>query len=112
MKKGDECLCIKNYGIKTIICGMIFIACFMNTLGNTVFNASLVLALPEDKRGALLGLSGASCTGGCALSAIVYGLLCDIFPMLIVFTLGQVICLGPMIYLCFHKHCKEFILTN
>lgn len=95
-----------------IICAMIFIACFMNTLGNTVFNASLVLALPEDKRGALLGFIGASCTGGCALSAIVYGLLCDIFPMPIVFTLGQVICLGPMIYLCFHKHCKEFILTN
>lgn len=95
-----------------VICVMLFLGCFANTLGNTVFNASLVLALPEDKRGALLGFISAASTGGCALSAIVYGLLCDVFPLPIVFTVGCVIALGPMVYMCCHKDTKEFVLNN
>ena len=95
-----------------VICVMLFLGCFANTLGNTVFNASLVLALPEDKRGALLGFISAASTGGCALSAIVYGLLCDAFPLPIVFTVGCVIALGPMVYMCCHKDTKEFVLNN
>lgn len=91
---------------------MMFICTFANMLGNGVFNASLMLALPEEKRGALLGLISAASTGGCALSAVVFGLLCDVFPMNLVFVSGSLLSILPMAYMCFHKNTKEFVTTH
>lgn len=91
---------------------LMFIACFMNTLGNSIFNASLILALPEENRGAILGFINASSTGGCALSAVAFGFLGDIFPLTLVFVIGNVISILPMIYMCMHRNTKEFIINN
>ena len=91
---------------------MLFGCMFANTLANSIFNASLMLALPEDKRGALLGLILAASSGGCALSAVIYGFLCDVFPIYIVFTAGSLLSIPVLIYLCLHKDTKEFITTH
>lgn len=91
---------------------MLFGCMFANTLANSIFNASLLLALPEDKRGALLGLILAASSGGCALSAVIYGFLCDVFPIYIVFTAGSLLSIPLLIYLCLHKDTKEFITTH
>ncbi len=89
-----------------------FIGAFMNCAGNTVFNAALMLALPEENRGAVLGFIQSACVGGTALSAVIYGALGDIFPLYIVFTAGTLISLVPMMYLCFNPKTKSFILTH
>ena len=89
-----------------------FIGAFMNCAGNTVFNAALMLALPEENRGAILGFIQSACVGGTALSAVIYGALGDIFPLYIVFTVGTLISLVPMMYLCFNPKTKSFILTH
>ncbi len=94
------------------LCIFAFLAAFMNTAGNTVFNASMKLALPEENRGTILGLIQSASVGGSALSAVLYGVLGDIFPLYIVFTAGAVISLIPMLYLCMHPKTKEFILTH
>ena len=99
----------ESYGL--LAC-MMFLGSLANMLGNSIFNASLLLSLPEDKRGALLGLISAATTGGCALSAVVYGLVCDIFPMVPVFVTGCFLSLAPMAYICFHKEVKKFIATH
>lgn len=91
---------------------MVFLGSFANMLGNGVFNAALMLALPEDNRGSILGFFQATCTGGCALSAVVYGLLCDVFPISYVFAVGAVLSILPMAYMCLHKDAKEFISTH
>ena len=91
---------------------MMFLATFCNMLGNGVFNASMMLALPEDKRGALLGFISAASTGGTALSSVAYGILCDVFPMQIVFVIGNLLSFPLMVYLCLHKHMKEFVLDH
>lgn len=91
---------------------LMFLSCFANTLGNAVFNASLMLALPEENRGAILGFVNAFSTGGSALSAVVFGVLCDVFPLYLVFVAGNVLSVLPMLYLCCHKKTKEFILTH
>ena len=83
-----------------------------NAMGNAVFNASLMLALPEENRGAILGFVSAASTGGCALSAVIFGLLCDIFPLYLVFVAGNVLTILPMLYLCLHKNTREFIISN
>ena len=75
---------------------------FLNCAGNTIFNASLMLALPEENRGAILGFIQAASVGGTALSAVAYGFLGDIFPLYLVFVGGGIFSLAPMIYMCLH----------
>ena len=94
------------------LCVFAFLASFANCAGNTIFNASLMLSLPEKNRGAILGFIQAASTGGTALSAVIYGVLGDIFPLYLVFTVGSLLSLAPMLYLCFHPNTKEFVLTH
>ncbi len=94
------------------ICGWFFLAAFLNTAANTVFNAALMLALPEENRGAILGFFQAACTGGIALSAVIYGLLGDIFPLHLVFVVGSLLSLGPMLNMCLHRSTREFMLSH
>lgn len=83
-----------------------------NCAGNTVFNAALMLALPEDDRGAVLGFIQAASTGGTALSTVIFGVLGDVMPLYLVFTVGNLISLGPMLYLCLHRETKKFVLEH
>jgi hypothetical protein len=94
------------------LCVAAFIGMFLNCAGNTIFNASLMLALPEENRGAILGFIQAASVGGTALSAVAYGFLGDIFPLYLVFVGGGILSLAPMIYMCLHPRVKEFILHH
>ena len=94
------------------LCIFAFVGGFLNCAGNTVFNASLMLALPEENRGAILGFIQSASVGGTALSAVIYGLLGDVFPLYLVFVVGCLLSLGPMLYMCFHPKVKEFVLTH
>lgn len=89
-----------------------FLGALFNTAGNTVFNASLMLALPEENRNAILGFIQSASVGGTAISAVLYGILGDIFPLYIVFAAGSLISLAPMLYICFNKRTKEFVLSH
>lgn len=102
------------YGSTSFVFVCIFAAvgAFLNTAGNTVFNASMMLALPEENRGAILGFVQSACIGGSALSTIVYGFLGDVFPLYIVSIAGSVISLVPMVYFCFHPRTREFVTTH
>ena len=94
------------------LCIMAFLASFTNCAGNTIFNASLMLALPEENRGAILGFINSASVGGTALSAVVYGVLGDVFPLYLVFTVGSLLSLAPMLYMCFNPRTREFVLTH
>lgn len=94
------------------LCIMAFLASFANCAGNTIFNASLMLALPEENRGAILGFIQSASVGGTALSAVIYGVLGDVFPLYLVFTVGNLLSLVPMLYLCFSPRTKEFVLNH
>jgi len=91
------------------VCVFAFLAAFLNSAGNSVFNASLMLALPEENRGAILGFMQSASTGGTAISAVIYGLLGDMFPLSLVFTVGSVLSLVPMLYLCFAPETRRFV---
>ena len=94
------------------MCILVAVGAFLNCAGNTVFNASLMLALPEENRGAILGFMESASVGGSALSAVIYGFLGDMFPMYLVFVVGTAISLIPMLYMCSHPKAKEFVLTH
>jgi MFS family permease len=94
------------------LCIMAFLASFANCAGNTIFNASLMLALPEENRGAILGFIQSASVGGTALSAVIYGVLGDVLPLYLVFTVGNLLSAVPMLYLCFSPRTKEFVLEH
>ena len=94
------------------LCIMAFLASFANCAGNTIFNASLMLALPEENRGAILGFIQSASVGGTALSALIYGLLGEVFPLYLVFIAGSALSLLPMLWMCFHPRTKEFVLNH
>ena len=94
------------------LCIMAFLASFANCAGNTIFNASLMLALPEENRGAILGFIQSASVGGTALSAVIYGFLGDVLPLYLVFTVGNLLSLAPMLYLCFNPRTKEFVINH
>lgn len=89
-----------------------FLGALLNTAGNTIFNASLMLALPEENRSATLGFIQSASVGGSALSAVIYGLLGDIFPLYLLFAAGSLISLALMLFLCFHPRVKAFVLSH
>jgi MFS family permease len=94
------------------MCIFAFFASFLNCVGNTVFSASLMLALPEENRSAILGFISSASVGGSALSTLLYGLIGDVFPLYLVFAAGNLISLAPMLYLCFHSKTREFVLEH
>ncbi|MBO5778838.1 MAG: MFS transporter [Clostridia bacterium] len=94
------------------LCIMAFFASFANCAGNTIFNASFKLALPEENRGAILGLFQSASVGGTALSAVIYGVLGDVLPLDLIFTVGALLSAVPMLYLCFNPRTKEFVLNH
>ena len=95
-----------------LMCVLFFLGAFTNCMGNAVFNASLMLALPEENRGAILGFVSAASTGGCALSAVIFGVLGDVFPLYLVFVAGSLLTIQPMLYLGLHRRTREFIISN
>ena len=95
-----------------LMCVLLFLGAFTNCIGNAVFNASLMLALPEENRGAIIGFVSAASTGGCALSAVIFGVLGDVFPLYLVFVAGSLLTIPPMLYLGLHKNTREFIISN
>ena len=95
-----------------VMCVFAALGAITNTAGNTIFNASLMLALPEENRSAILGFMQSASVGGMALSAVIYGVLGDIFPLWAVFSVGSLLSLIPMLFLCFHPRVKEFILSH
>ena len=94
------------------MCIFAFLAGLFNCAGNSIFSATMMLALPEENRSAILGFVRAASVGGTALSALIYGFLGEVFPLYIIFALGNSISLIPMLYVCFHKETKRFILEH
>ena len=94
------------------MCIMCFLASLANCTGNSVFNATLMLALPQKNRSAILGFVHSASMGGMALSTVIYGFLGEAFPLYLVFAVGNTISLLPMLYMCFHPTTKKFVLEN
>lgn len=99
-------------GSYPLLCILLFLSCFCNTLGNGIGNAALALALPEGNRGSILGLVNAAAIGGSALSAVVYGFLCEYFPLYLVFIAGYLLAVLPILRLCLHRVTKAFVLSH
>ena len=111
---GSQTLCVLAFFMTEFLpmAILLFLSALLNAAGNSIFNAALMLALPEENRGAILGFIDAASIGGCALSAVIYGLLGELFPLHLVFAAGSLISLPFALYLFCHRSTREFILTH
>lgn len=94
------------------LCILACLASMTNAIGNAIFNATMMLALPEENRSAILGFIQSASCGGTALSAVLFGLAGEVFPLSATFAAGSLMTLVPIVYLCFHRKTKEFILAH
>lgn len=94
------------------LCILACLASMTNAIGNAIFNATMMLALPEENRSAILGFIQSASCGGTALSAVLFGLAGEVFPLSATFAVGSLMTLVPIVYLCFHRKTKEFILAH
>jgi MFS family permease len=94
------------------MCIFAFLSGFLNCAGNSVFNASLMLALPEQNRSATIGFIRSASIGGTALSALVYGFLGEIVPLYLVFSVGCALAIVPMLIVSFSSVTRRFIIEN
>ena len=99
----------KNF---VMMCVWMFAACFVNAIGNSIFGATVVLAMPEENRAGMLGLFSATSMGGCAISSVIFGVLGEVMPLTTLFVAGNVVSIPLMMWLCLHKNTKEFILEH
>ena len=111
---GSQTLCVLAFFMTEFLpmAVLLFLSALLNAAGNSIFNAALMLALPEENRGAILGFIEAASVGGCALSAVIYGLLGEFFPLYLVFAAGSLLSLPFALYLFCHRSTREFILTH
>ena len=89
-----------------------FVGSLLNAVGNAIFNAALMLSLPNVNRGAIIGFVQSATTGGSALSSVAYGVICDIVPIVLVFVFSSILIVIPMAMMCLNKNTKEFVLNN
>lgn len=94
------------------LCILACLASMTNAVGNAIFNATMMLALPEENRSAILGFIQSASCGGTALSVVLFGLAGEVFPLSATFAVGSLMTLVPIVYLCFHRKTKEFILAH
>ena len=81
-------------------------------LGNALFNAALMLSLPQENRGAIIGFVQSASVGGQALSSVFYGIVCDIYPIVNVFVISSILMLIPLLMMCLNKNTYEFVLNH
>jgi MFS family permease len=89
---------------------MFFFANFLNTMANAVLNSVLILAIPADKRGMIIGFVMTASTGGVALSSLAYGFLAEYIPITSLAIIGLSLATIPMLWLTLDKRMKDLFI--
>ena len=86
---------------------MFFLANFLNTMANAVLNSVLILAIPADKRGMIIGFVMTASTGGVAMSSLAYGFFAEYIPMTVLAIIGLSLAMIPMLWLTLDHRMKD-----
>ena len=89
---------------------MFFFANFLNTMANAVLNSVLILAIPADKRGMIIGFVMTASTGGVALSSLAYGFFAEYIPITVLAIIGLSLATIPMLWLTLDKRMKDLFV--
>ena len=80
-------------------------------IANSIFNAKLMMIIPNDSKGSIIGLFSTCTIGASAMSSIIIGLLCDYIPIPLVFIASSAITLIPLSFMVYNSKAKDFIFN-
>ena len=92
-----------------LISSIFFVSQLLNTIANAIFNAAMILSIPHDKRGVIIGFISAASTVGMAMSTVVYGVLAETISLSWLGVFGAILSLIPFIILARDSKVKEFV---
>lgn len=98
-----------NFFLMTIT---FFIGTLMNTMANAVANAMLILMMPREKRGGMIGFVVSASMGGSAISSLTYGFLAEFFPLHWIASIATFIAIIPSVYLAIDPLIKQQFLKE
>ena len=92
-----------------MIAVLLFCSQLFNAIANAIFNAAMILSIPHDKRGVIIGFISAASTVGMALSTVMYGLLAEVISLSSLGIIGTVVSLIPFAILGSDPKVKGFV---
>lgn len=87
-----------------------FLANSLITMANAVLNSVLILAIPADKRGMIIGFVMTASTGGAAMSSLAYGFFAEYISMTVLAIIGLSLAMIPMIWLTLDRRMKDLFV--
>jgi len=80
-----------------------FLGDFMMVIGNALLNATMILAIPRDKRATVFGFVSSFSIAGVALSMLGYGFLAEIYDLSILAIIGTALAMFSIFPIFFNK---------
>lgn len=99
------------YGSKNIfvISILSIIVSLTSVIANSIFSAKIMIKIPDDSKGSIIGLFSTCTIGGAAISSVLYGFLSEYISTTYVFIGLSIITLIPLFIMVFNSKTKEFI---
>lgn len=95
-----------------VMCVCFFIACFFNTVSNTVSTSAMMLITPQDMRGKVMSIATTCCMAIHPIGTLIGGVLGDIFDPRIIIIICFTICIIGTIPIFFSKITKKVLNYN
>lgn len=95
-----------------VMCVCFFIACFFNTVSNTVSTSAMMLIIPKDMRGKVMSIATTCCMVIHPIGTLIGGVLGDIFDPRIIIIICFTICIIGTIPIFFSKITKKVLNYN
>jgi len=89
-----------------------FIGDFLNVIGNALLNATMILAIPRDKRATVIGFVSSFSIAGMALSTLGYGFLAEVFDLSMISIIGQVLAYFAILPVFLDKGIAKMMTTE
>lgn len=95
-----------------IMCVCFFIACFFNTVSNTISMSSMMITIPQDMRGKVMSIAMTCSMAIQPIGTLVGGVLGDIFYPRTIIIICFIICIIGTIPIFFSKSTKNVLNYN
>ncbi len=89
-----------------------FVGDFLNVIGNAILNATMVLAIPRDKRATIFGFVSSFSIAGMALSTLAYGFLAEYVDLSLITIIGTVLSFFAILPVFLDKGIIQMITTE
>lgn len=95
-----------------IMCVCFFIACFFNTVSNTISMSSMMITIPQDMRGKVISIAMTCSMAIQPIGTLVGGVLGDVFYPRTIMIICFVICIVGTIPIFFSNITKKVLNYN